>query len=166
MLKRRLQSLLNRTHLDAGGKQFGNIHNTVRPRCCRSQAVELGVTLPKLKAAAWLQIFLNHSYDLPSADIAGIGDVVGTERSTTLPQVKTGGNKVATVRQRIEVVIDLRIFLDFGEIIARVIELIEWNAQPPDIALTNTRDGLFAQGFGAAIKAARAIAKTEIGGIL
>ncbi len=68
------------------------------------------------------------------------------------------------MRQRIEVVVDLGVALDLGEVIAVIVELVEGNPQPPDVVLPHSLNSLFPQGLGAAVEAAGLIPEGEIRG--
>ena len=58
------------------------------------------------------------------------------------------------MRERIEIVVDLGVALDLGEVVAVVVELIEGNPQPPDVVLPHPLNHLFPQCLGTAVEAA------------
>ena len=116
------------------------------------------VTRPKLELPRRLEDFLNQPDDPPRRDEIWIGHVVGSERRAALPQIKTRLHKIRAVRNGVHVVINLRVTLDFAEIVARAVMFIERNPQPPDV-LAGVGHGFFAQRLGAAVKTARRITK-------
>jgi len=67
------------------------------------------------------------------------------------------------VRDGVDVVVNLGIALDLGEVIAFVIEFIEGNAQSPEVRAAQAGDGFLGQRLGAAVKTARRPAKAEVG---
>src|SRR5581483_3250445 len=71
--------------------------------------------------------------------------------------------EITPMRQRVNVVVDLGIILDFAEVIPRVIKSIKRDAQAPDIILADILRRLFTQSLGAAVKTARGMPKRKIG---
>src|SRR6184192_1935211 len=63
----------------------------------------------------------------------------------------------------VDVIINLRVALQFAEVIAWVVDFVEGNAEAPDIVLADAGNGFFAEAFGAAVEAARRVAEREIG---
>src|SRR5690242_9213768 len=108
--------------MHAGGQQFRNVQHAVRSWGLGGDAIEFLVTPPEFESALWLEDPLNYLYDLSCSDKTRIGDVVNAERRAPLPQIETGADKVSEVRDRVNIVVNLRVTLDFGEVVARVVE--------------------------------------------
>ena len=118
---------------------------------------------PIFKFARGFESALDHANDLMAGDITGIGDVVGAEGSALFPKIEAGIYEIAAMGDGIDVVVNFRVTLKFAEVIARIVDFVEGNAQAPDVALADTGDGFFGEAFGAAVEAARWSAESEIG---
>ena len=141
-------------HVHASSEQFAAIHDTIRPRGHGSCRVKLRIVLPELEIALELEDFFDHFQHLGGRDIARVGDIVDAEGDFLKPAVEAGLHIVAAVRERIEIVVDLGVALDLGEVVAVVVELIEGNPQPPDVVLPHPLNHLFPQCLGTAVEAA------------
>src|SRR5207248_10184706 len=94
----------------------------------RGHAVKFRVVFPEFETTLWFEDFFDHFDDLAGRYKTGISYIVDAKRRPALPEIEAGADEIAPVRNRIQVVIDLWIALDFGEVIAGVIEFIERNA--------------------------------------
>src|SRR5712692_3459670 len=66
------------------------------------------------------------------------------------------------MRKGIYVVVNFGVTLQLGEVISRMIELVEGQPEPPKVTLADARDGFLGQRLGAAVETARRLAKREI----
>ena len=76
------------------------------------------------------------------------------------------GHEFVELRERVRCVHQPRVAQKFREVIARFIDLIERDAQSPDVALGGLREHFFAQRLAAAVKTAGRLPKAEIRGVL
>ncbi len=151
-------------HIHPRRDQLAAIHDAIRSRGYCSGGVELGIILPKLKFAPGLEDIFDHLQHLGGRDIAGIRDIVDAEGDFLEPAIKAGLYIVRAVGEGVEVVVDLGVALDLGEVIAVIVELVEGNSQAPDVVLADSLDRLFPKCLGAAVKAAGLIPEGEIRG--
>src|SRR5262249_2395514 len=101
--------------------------------------------------------------DVARSDCPRIGDVVGSERRALLPKIDTGADEITAMGERVYIVVNLWVVLDFRQIVTRVVKFIKRNPKPPDIALVEGAERLLSEGLGAAVKAARGRVEREIG---
>ncbi len=149
-------------HVHASSEQLSTVHDAVRPRGYCSGGVELGIILPKLKFAPGLEDIFDHFQHLGGRDIAWVRDIVDAKGDFLKPAIKAGFHIVRTVGEGVEVVVDLGVALDLGEVIAVVIEFVERNPQPPDVVLAHPFDGLLSQSLGSAVEAAGLIPEGKV----
>ena len=107
--QRVVEGFVHRADLHAGAKQLGGVHDTIGPWRLRSHTVELLVALPELKTAGRTKHRLQPLHHTPRRHPARVRHVVDPGRRPHLPQVKARLREVPTVRDRVQVVVHLRV---------------------------------------------------------
>ncbi len=126
-------------------------------------AHEFGLAGEKLEVLVRDAGFFDEAHDLAGGDMAGIGDVVDAEGHALFPAGEGGFDEFIQLRDRIGRVEQGRVALHLRQVIARVVHLVERNAQTPDIDVGPAGEHLLAQRLGAGIEAAVVGAKREVG---
>src|ERR1041385_2604482 len=109
---------------------------------------------PKFKVAGRSKDAVHFFHDLTSADGTRVGDVIGAHGRALFPEVEAGADKVASMRERIQVVLCFDGSLHLSEEISRVIIFVKRKPKPPEIGRAEAAGSFFAAGFGAAKKGA------------
>src|SRR4030095_7313284 len=99
------------------------VENAVRTWRFGSELVEIMVIGPELKTSRGHEDFFNEGGDLAGGDESGIGDVISAERGATFPKIQADTHRFDTVRQGIDVVVQLRITEELADVIAGIIQM-------------------------------------------
>jgi hypothetical protein len=89
--------------------------------------IKLLIAAPELEIAIGLEDVFDHFQHLGGRDITRVRDIVDAKGNFLKPAVEAGLHIVRPMREGVEVVVDLGVALDLGEVIAVVVELIEGN---------------------------------------
>ena len=153
--ERIFQGVFHWAHRHARRKELGHIHDAVGAGRFGGDTIEFFVIGPKLEFPVGIENAFDPGNDLARRDGAWIGDVINAEGSAPLPKFQAGAHEIAPMREGIDVLVHPGVILNFRKVIARVIELIEGDAQAPNVVAPDVLNRFFAQGFCSAVKAAR-----------
>lgn len=160
------EGIENVGEFDAGAEELGRIEDAIGTRGLGGYPIEFLVVGPELEVARGGEVFLDQVDDLAGADESGVGDVVGAEGDAQFPAFDAGAGEVDAVGDRVEVFVDARVELDLGEIVPRVVDVVERDAQAPDVPIAAVLEGFLTEGLGAAVEAAWTVAEAEVGCIV
>ena len=157
-----VEGFVDRTKLYAGVEEFGDIHDAIGTGRL-GEFVKFRVIGPELEGFIRFQDFFDLPNDMAGSDPARIGDVVNTEGRAQIPEIQASADEVSAMGDGVHVVVNLGVGLNFGEVIARVVQFVERDAESPEIAVRQWSHGFFSESFGAAVETAGWRAEGEIG---
>ena len=152
-------------HLDADAGEFGGGHDAVRARGFCGEFHELvfaGEELVLLRVDA---AFFDEGDNFAGSDVAGIGDVVDAEGDAFFPAGEGGGDELVELRNGVLGFEEFCVAHQLGEVVARAVDVIEGDAEAPDVDVGFSGEDFFAEGFGAAVEGAVVGAEAEVGRI-
>lgn len=152
-------------HLDAGGGELVGGHGAVGARGLGGGAHELGLVAEELELLGGDAGLFDQLDDLAGSDFAGVGDVVDPERHALFPAGEGGGDELLELRDGVGGLEQGVVADELREVIARVVDLVEGDAQAPDVNVGTTGEDFFAEGLGAGVEAAVVGAEGEIWGV-
>src|SRR5213080_990508 len=80
----------------------------------------------------------------------------------SFPHIEASAHKIAAVGERINIIINFTVVLNFGEVVTGIVELIERDPQAPDVSLVGIAQRFFSQCFGPAIETAWGRAERKV----
>ena len=104
--------------------------------------------------------------DLAGRDLAGVGHVVGAERHALRPAGEGGLDELIQLRDRVGRLEEPRVAHELGQVVPRVVDAVEGDAQPPDEHVGVAGQDLLAQGLRPAVERAVVGPEGEVGRVL
>lgn len=158
--------LTNGSHSDSDGLQFARIHHAIRTRGLGGALHEVVLALKKREVLAAHPALLNQVDDLAGRHCSRVGDIVGAERDALLPAGEGRSDKLLQLRNGVRGLEQRGVPDQLGQVVARVVDLVERDAQPPDVDIRNARQHLLAERLGAAVKRAVVGPEAEVRGVV
>lgn len=134
--------------------ELGCIQHAVRARGFNGEAHEFVFIGEETKFLPAHAAGADQVHDFARRGIPRIGDVVGAEGNAILPAPERRAAELVQLRKRVHRVEQPRVVHHLGQIVARVIQLVEGKAQPPDETGLRSGKHFFPQRLGAAIETA------------
>ena len=161
-----VEGLGDGAHGDAGGFGFGGVHDTVGPRGFGGEAHELGFVGEEVEGFVRSDAVAEKGGDFAGRDRARVGQVVGAEGDLLFMAGEAGGNGIAEMGDGVFRFQEAGVGEQLGEVVAGAVDVVEGDAEAPEVALVGTRQNFFAKGFGAGVEGAVVGAEREIRGVV
>ena len=105
---------------------------------------------------------LNLLHNFKCRNVPRVDHVIDSPRDFLKPAIQASSDKILAMADRIPVLINFGVALNLGKIVARPVQLIEWNPEPPDVKIWESSHHLFSQRFRSAIKTAVVVGEAKV----